>query len=174
MFCSNCGSNIPDGSTMCPNCGAAQQPQYNDPYGQQNNYNQNYSQPYQASAPAPAKNNNTLLIVGIIVAVVAAIAIIVAIVLTKKDDKDKDSASADGTYVCDLGGGAEMQLVISGSSARLSSSVNGSEVMVLTGTVTIDGEDITISYDQDYVDDHGTYNESQGTISISGYTFNKK
>lgn len=57
MFCNNCRAQIPDGSAVCPYCGAQQaqqpyqQPQYQQPY-QQPQYQQPYQQPqYQQPYP---------------------------------------------------------------------------------------------------------------------------
>ena len=45
MLCNYCGNNIPEGSFVCPVCGAQlNQPVQNNPVGQ--NYNQQYQQPY--------------------------------------------------------------------------------------------------------------------------------
>lgn len=178
MFCSNCGSNIPDGSNMCPNCGAPQQPQYNDPFNQPYNYGQNYNQPYQAPAP---KKSNTAVIIGIIVAIVAIAAIVVAIILTKKDDDSSDSSggstteSYDGRYVSDLGGGATMTLTVSGSYVKLTSEANGITVFSLDGTITFSGSSVHFVWnDSSYADEYGTYDAANHTITAEGYVFYKQ
>lgn len=81
MFCQNCGSEIPDGSSFCSVCGsgqagAAQQPMNNamqaqDGY-QQAAYQQNYQQGayqqggYQPGAPSGGDNYKPLAIAGMV------------------------------------------------------------------------------------------------------------
>lgn len=77
MFCIKCGSQIPDNSTTCPNCGAQQtnQAQFNNGGDQFNNqYNNQYNNGYQGRPPfmrydldpQAAKSFKTLLICSII------------------------------------------------------------------------------------------------------------
>lgn len=86
MFCQNCGSEIPDGSSFCSVCGtgqagAAQQPMNNtmqtqDGY-QQAAYQQNYQQGgyqqggYQPGAPTGGDNYKPLAIAGMVCGIVA-------------------------------------------------------------------------------------------------------
>ncbi|MBR1507014.1 MAG: zinc-ribbon domain-containing protein [Eubacterium sp.] len=42
MFCSNCGANVPDGSSVCPSCGANMTIQANDYQQYQGSYDQQY------------------------------------------------------------------------------------------------------------------------------------
>lgn len=84
MFCSNCGSQIADGSAFCPACGAqlnAGQPApqaYSQPFPQQTYAQPVYGQPY-AAAPAPKKKKTWLWFVlgGVALAAVAVVLILV-------------------------------------------------------------------------------------------------
>lgn len=60
MYCTSCGSPVPDGANNCPNCGAPtglnqQQQAYQQPYQQQQ---QTYQQPYQQSYSANTVDYN--------------------------------------------------------------------------------------------------------------------
>ena len=162
-MCQNCGTQLPDGTPMCPTCGAqlfAAQPQqaymnpnqnYNQqPYGQtpygQAPYGQAYGQaPYGA---APAKKSNTGLIIGIIIAIIAVAAIVVAIVLLNKDKDDEgdDRSSSkkksyDGTYTfeyCEINGQSFTAEELEGASGR---SFNMS-LIVKGDKCTVDAEDM--------------------------------
>lgn len=84
MFCSNCGSQIADGSAFCPACGAQLNagqpaPQANSqPFPQQSYAQPVYGQPY-AAAPAPKKKKTWLWFVlgGVVLAAVAVVLILV-------------------------------------------------------------------------------------------------
>ncbi len=84
MFCSNCGSQIADGSVFCPACGAQLNagqpaPQANSqPFPQQTYAQPVYGQPY-AAAPAPKKKKTWLWFVlgGVALAAVAVVLILV-------------------------------------------------------------------------------------------------
>lgn len=84
MFCSNCGSQIADGSVFCPACGAqlnAGQPApqaYSQTFPQQTYTQPVYGQPY-AAAPAPKKKKTWLWFVlgGVALAAVAVVLILV-------------------------------------------------------------------------------------------------
>ncbi len=84
MFCSNCGSQIADGSAFCPACGAQlnasqRAPQANSqPFPQQTYAQPVYGQPY-AAAPAPKKKKTWLWFVlgGVVLAAVAVVLILV-------------------------------------------------------------------------------------------------
>ena len=84
MFCSNCGSQIADGSVFCPACGAQLNagqpaPQANSqPFPQQSYAPPVYGQPY-AAAPAPKKKKTWLWFVlgGVVLAAVAVVLILV-------------------------------------------------------------------------------------------------
>lgn len=84
MFCSNCGSQIADGSVFCPACGAQLNagqtaPQANSqPFPQQTYTQPVYGQPY-AAAPAPKKKKTWLWFVlgGVALAAVAVVLILV-------------------------------------------------------------------------------------------------
>ncbi len=109
-FCSNCGSQINDGSAFCPNCGFAFQnaepvnqqpmdngyaPEYQAPVYDNNGYAQDYNQPADNGyapeyaqqydngfAPEqPPKKDNKKLITIIACAVAAVVVIVLAIVL---------------------------------------------------------------------------------------------
>ncbi len=91
MVCSNCGTQVPDGTPMCPTCGAQLQAAAPDMgYANPNDalFNQ---QPYEAAPVAPAKSK-TGMIVGIVAAVVA-IALIVFFVV-----KLAGGSKYNGTY----------------------------------------------------------------------------
>lgn len=84
MFCSNCGSQIADGSAFCPACGAqlnagqtASQAN-SQPFPQQTYAQPVYGQPY-AAAPAPKKKKTWLWFVlgGVALAAVAVVLILV-------------------------------------------------------------------------------------------------
>lgn len=96
MFCSNCGSQIPDGSVFCPNCGTQfnagqRNPQANpqpfpqqtapQPFPQQTYAQPVYGQqPYAAAVPAPKKKKKTWLwfvLGGVVLAAVALVLILV-------------------------------------------------------------------------------------------------
>lgn len=79
MVCQNCGTQLPDGTPMCPTCGAQLQQAYADP-------NQVYNQPGAASS---MKNNKTMFI-GIAAAAVVAIVLVVVLLL--------GSSKYNGTY----------------------------------------------------------------------------
>ena len=84
MFCTQCGSNIPDGSKFCHVCGADQvRPNANN-------------KPVQQEQQAASESGNKGLIIGI--SIFATLFVAVAIVLIvlnpfKKDDKDKASGT---------------------------------------------------------------------------------
>lgn len=84
MFCSNCGSQLPNGASNCPNCG--------QPITvQTNSFNNNPAQPNQNNLPnnfgqqmnynnGSSKKNNLPIIIGGIIIIVAVIVIIFFII----------------------------------------------------------------------------------------------
>ena len=93
MFCGNCGSQIADGSAVCPNCGAQMAPKSQAPSmnqgasfqnpGFQNSQYQNpqggYVNQGASAAPAPKKANFKLI--GILAACVVVIALVVVLAI---------------------------------------------------------------------------------------------
>ena len=80
MFCESCGSSVPDGTSICPNCGSpiaqAAQPAYQQPAYQQPVYQQPaYQQPVVQVQPVvvqqqqPAGKSSGLAIAGLIMGI---------------------------------------------------------------------------------------------------------
>ncbi|MBQ9935456.1 MAG: zinc ribbon domain-containing protein [Lachnospiraceae bacterium] len=167
MVCQNCGTQLPDGTPMCPTCGAqlmAQQP-YMDP-------NQMFNQAPVASAPV--KKNNTGMIIGIVVAIVA----IVAIVLVA--GKLLGGSEYDGTYKlteCSSmgmtftveemeqmsGQSFQMSIVVKGSKCTLDAKAMGYDKA--SCKIKFDGEDVTLIDGDETM--YGTYDADAKTITIS-------
>lgn len=66
MFCSNCGKEIKDGATFCPECGAAQQGTTPPPTSNVGNYATPTSQSTVQKAPY-----NTMCIVGLVISCIS-------------------------------------------------------------------------------------------------------
>lgn len=66
MFCSNCGKEIKDGATFCPECGTAQQVTTPPPTSNVGNYATPTSQPTVQKAPY-----NTMCIVGLVISCIS-------------------------------------------------------------------------------------------------------
>ena len=106
MFCGNCGAQVPDGSAVCPNCGAAmapksQAPGMNQSAQYQNSQFQNPQGGFQAQgAPAgkaPSKINGKLI--GIIVACVAVVAVLIFLVTKLFGGSGLKGAYTDGSTI---------------------------------------------------------------------------
>lgn len=167
MVCQNCGTQLPDGTPMCPTCGAqlmAQQP-YMDP-------NQMFNQAPVASAPV--KKNNTGMIIGIVVAIVA----IVAIVLVagnllgggKYDGTYKltECSSMGMTFTVEemeqmSGQSFQMSIVVKGSKCTLDAKAMGYDKA--SCKIKFDGEDVTLIDGDETM--YGTYDADAKTITIS-------
>lgn len=78
MICKHCQTES-DGE-FCPNCGTPFEKEYADNYYPQQEYYQNYQQPYEA----PKKKNNTLMIVLIAVAAVLVVGVFAVVGLLAK------------------------------------------------------------------------------------------
>jgi hypothetical protein len=101
-FCSQCGTEVPAGSSFCPACGAAQRTAAQQPYqnnAQPNPNQQPYQtppqpnrQPYQAApqidygAPRVTGAKATGLIIGVFTLVAAFLLIVLVFVLPSKED----------------------------------------------------------------------------------------
>jgi len=110
MYCTKCGSNVPDSNRFCPNCGAVmgsnsgaafQGNQTNQPgmygsgsqsYGQQQYgqqpYSQQYRDPFQSSQygsntsePAPVKRSNGPAVAGFVFGILTLVFLIISAVL---------------------------------------------------------------------------------------------
>ncbi len=66
MFCVNCGKELPDGSSFCPTCGAAQQEATPSPVSG----TERYTAPASQSAVQKAKYN-TMCIVGLVISCIS-------------------------------------------------------------------------------------------------------
>ncbi len=118
MFCGNCGSQIPDGSNVCPNCGAAQAqnaapqnaaPVYQAPV---------YQTPVGAGVPNNSNTNATIatlcgvlsivlaiiggIMFGVIGAGIAVVLGIVAIVMGINAKKQTNGAKGSAGFVCGI------------------------------------------------------------------------
>ena len=76
MFCTNCGSEISDGTTFCPNCGA-----YAEPAPRAGGAPQT---PYYSQQPVVQKQTNTIAIVGFVLSFFIAIAGLVCSIIGYK------------------------------------------------------------------------------------------
>lgn len=79
MYCKNCGSYVPDGASLCPNCGYL-------------TYNQNSDVQY--NNPQPKKGLNTKVIIAIIASVAAIIIAIIIAIVIMNSNKGGTSQSA--------------------------------------------------------------------------------
>lgn len=112
MFCSNCGTQNPNGVKFCNGCGAPMpavssansdaqqgyQQNYQQNYtqqGYQQNYGQeNYQQGGFQTPPPPPKKRSPLLIVGIVLGALLLLIIILVLVFALGSDSSKDSDEA--------------------------------------------------------------------------------
>ena len=140
MVCQNCGTQLPDGTPMCPTCGAQLQQAYADP-------NQGYNQPVAASS---MKNNKTMFIGIAAAAVVAIIAIVVLLIGSSKYNGtyELDSVSMYGQEftVAELeaasGQTIDATLTVKGKKCTLDAEFVG--VSDASGKITIKGDEVTI------------------------------
>ncbi len=170
MVCQNCGTQLPDGTPMCPTCGAqlmAQQP-YMDP-------NQMFNQA--PVAAAPAKKSNTGMIIGIVAAIVAIVAIVL---VAGKLLGGSGGGKYNGTYKlteCTSMGmtfTVEEMEQMSGQSFQMSIIVKGSKCTLdaksmgydkASCKIKFDGEDVTLIDGDETL--YGTYDAEAETITIT-------
>ena len=161
MNCPNCGADIPEGELTCPVCGSSATD----------------AQPVNmTSTAAPAPKSNKGVIIGVVAALVAIAAIVVVLVVFVFG-----GSKPDGHYVCDdmSFGGIEMALDINGDKATMSMTMefdvdgNGeidpeteSESETQEGTVSIDGDKMTLTFDGESM--VATYNKKEKTIVLDG------
>ncbi len=111
MFCGNCGAQVPDGSTVCPNCGAAMAPKAQAPNMNQGaQYQSPQFQNPQGGFPnqgvpagnAPKKGNGKLI--GIIAACVVVVALIIFCVVKFAGGSGPKGSYTDGSTVITFSG----------------------------------------------------------------------
>ena len=127
MFCPNCGTQVPDGSAFCQNCGAnlaaAQQPVQQPQYQQTQQPQQQY--PYAPQQAQPKEKSKLPLIVGTVVAAVLLFSVVIPAIRNALDDGEEvqyrpnqitdvtvtpsigtpSGGSASGGSLLDVGGG---------------------------------------------------------------------
>ncbi len=178
MICPSCGSQLPDGTDFCSNCGSVipADQQNAAPSFNPNDVIFNGASNNQPIASAPAKKSSSGAIIGIVIAVlvIAALGIYFAI-----------NAKYMGTYEID-----SMTITYMGETMTLSSSdlgITGSEMQITVGmfnkvTLVSDGQKgsgkikfsgNSVELSDSEVTIKGTYDKDAKTISIPFSEFTK-